>query len=183
MRQMPAKSQSFEAAFDRSTNSRSRCRRLLAWHRAVDLATKTLNRYRGNARPDRCAPERNGCSNMTHDEKVQYLIKDLGQRGVGPYTAAPPLYRLLWRLGIETPPPHFGGFLMPALWMGATFGIIWGVFMWFTFWRGQMEPTTAVGTSVLAGCVFGAIMASCYRRQQKKLALPPWEDYPAAAPH
>jgi hypothetical protein len=118
---------------------------------------------------------------MTHDEKIQYLIKDLGQKGVGPYTVAPPLYRLLWRLGIQAPPPHFGGFLVPALWMGAAFGIIWGVFMWFTFWRGQMDPTMAIGTSVLAGCLFGGVMASYYQRQRKKFALPRWEDYPAAS--
>ncbi len=117
---------------------------------------------------------------MTHDEKVQYLIKDLGQKGIGPYTVAPPFYRLLWRLGIEAPPPHFGGFLMPALTTGAAFGIIWGVFMWFTFWRGQTDPTIAVGTSVLAGCLFGGVMASYYQRQRKKFALPRWEDYPAS---
>jgi hypothetical protein len=132
-------------------------------------------------RPDQRGHERDGCSNMTHDEKIQYLIKDLGQKGVGPYTVAPPFYRLLWRLGIQAPPPHFGGFLVPALWMGAAFGIIWGIFMWFTFWRGQMDPTTAVGTSVLAGCLFGGVMASYYQRQRKKLALPRWEDYPAAS--
>jgi Family of unknown function (DUF6404) len=117
---------------------------------------------------------------MTHDEKIQYLIKDLGQKGIGPYTVAPPFYRLLWALGIQAPPPHFGGFWLPALWMGTAFGVLWGVFMWFAFWRGQMAPATAIGTSALGGGCFGAVMASYYQRQRKKLALPPWQDYPAA---
>jgi hypothetical protein len=118
---------------------------------------------------------------MTFDEKLRYLINDLGQKGIGPYTVAPPLYRLLWGLGIKAPPPHFGGLWVPALGMGTTFGGLWGVFMWFTFWRGEMAVTTALAISVLAGIFFGALMASYYLRQRRKFRLPRWEDYPAKA--
>ena len=38
---------------------------------------------------------------MSHREKVWHLIADLGRRGVGSHTVAPPFYRLLWLLGGE----------------------------------------------------------------------------------
>lgn len=41
---------------------------------------------------------------MTHHQKVDHLITELGQQGVGSYTVAPPLFRLLWPLGFKVPP-------------------------------------------------------------------------------
>ena len=64
--------------------------------------------------------------NMPHRQKVQRLIEELGQQGVGSYTVAPPLFRLLWALGLETPPPFFLGFAKLAALMGITFGLSGG---------------------------------------------------------
>ncbi len=47
---------------------------------------------------------------MTHREKDAYLLRDLGQRGIRPRIVAPPIYRLLWHLGVEVRPPHFASF-------------------------------------------------------------------------
>ncbi len=47
---------------------------------------------------------------MTHQQKVDCLIEELGQQGVSSYTAAPPLFRLFWALGFKVPPPFFLGF-------------------------------------------------------------------------
>jgi Family of unknown function (DUF6404) len=116
---------------------------------------------------------------MTHSEKVELLLKDLAQRGVRQYTVAPPLYRLLWRLGIEATPPHFASFWSLALAMGAFFAIAWGIVMWLFLWRGEnMPPVAAFGVSILAGLLFGVIMAAYYRWSARRLALPRWEDYP-----
>jgi cytosine/uracil/thiamine/allantoin permease len=38
----------------------------------------------------------------------------------------------------------------------------------------------AVVTSVLAGALFGVIMAAYFRWRARKLALPPWKDYPGS---
>jgi hypothetical protein len=120
---------------------------------------------------------------MTHEQKIEYLLKDLGQRGVGKYTIAPPLYRLLWGLGIEAKPPHFAGFWLLTVVMGLFFGIFWGVVMWLMLWRGQDMPVAlAVVTAAIAGLFFGLSMACYYRWRARKLALPAWEDYPAALP-
>ena len=118
---------------------------------------------------------------MNHQEKIDYLLNDLAQRGVGKYTTAPPLYRLLWRLGIEVPPPHFAGFWTLAIFMGVFFGVFWGIFMWFFLWRSEDMPLAiAIGSSLIAGVLFGVTMAAYYRWRASKLALPRWEDYPAA---
>ena len=116
---------------------------------------------------------------MNHQEKVDHLLNDLTQRGIGKYTAAPPLYRLLWRLGIEVPPPHFASFSSLALFMGIFFAVFWGLFMWLFVWREDNVPI-AVGivSSVIAGVLFGLAMAAYYRWRAQKLALPRWEDYP-----
>jgi signal transduction histidine kinase len=44
---------------------------------------------------------------VTHRQKVDHLIAELGHEGAGPYTVAPPLFRPLWALGMEVPPPFF----------------------------------------------------------------------------
>lgn len=119
---------------------------------------------------------------MTHREKVDRLLSDLAQRGVGRYTAAPPLYRLLWRLGIEVPPPFFASFRSLALLMGVLFGVAWGLFMWLLVWRpDHVPPALAAATALIAGTLFGVIMAAYYRWRASKLALPRWEDYPPQA--
>jgi hypothetical protein len=116
---------------------------------------------------------------MTHEEKVAFLLNDLSQRGVSKYTVAPPLYRLLWRLGLEITPPHFASFWSLTLAMGAFFAIAWGIFMWLFLWRSEDLPAIAdVCVSVIAGLLFGMTMAGYYRSRARKLALPPWESYP-----
>ena len=126
---------------------------------------------------------------MTHQEKVDHLIEKLGQQGIGPYTAAPPLFRLLWRLGLEVPPPLFLGFRQLTLLMGTFFGVLWGVlwglFMWLWQWQGEIPAGVAVLTTVFAavfaGLAFGLIMAVVSRWKAARLGLPSsWEDYPQA---
>jgi hypothetical protein len=63
---------------------------------------------------------------IPHRQKVQRLIEELGQQGIGPYTVAPPLFRFLWSLGLEIPPPFFLGFAKLTTLMGTTFGALWG---------------------------------------------------------
>ncbi len=116
---------------------------------------------------------------MNHEEKTEYLLKDLGQRGIGKYTIAPPLYRLLWSLGIKVKPPHFAGFWSLTIIMGMFFGIFWGVFMWLFLWQGQGMPVAImIAGSAIAGLGFGLTIACYYRWRSRKLALSPWEDYP-----
>jgi hypothetical protein len=67
---------------------------------------------------------------MPHLQKVDHLIQELDHQGVSSTMAAPPLFRLLWALGLEVPPPLFLGLLQYALVLGIPFGFLWGVGMW-----------------------------------------------------
>jgi hypothetical protein len=78
---------------------------------------------------------------MAHRQKVERLIEELSQQGMGYYTVAPPLFWLLWALGLEVPPPLFLGFRKLTLLMGTFFGVLWGalwgVGMWLWAWQGM----------------------------------------------
>jgi hypothetical protein len=126
---------------------------------------------------------------ITHRQKVDHLIAELGQQGVGPYTVAPPLFRLLWGLGLEVPPPFFLGFFSLTVLMGTIFGVIWtplwGAGMWLWVWQGQVPAGFAILMSVMAGLfagvLFGLAMAGFSRWKAAQLGLPSsWEDYPQA---
>jgi len=117
---------------------------------------------------------------MNHYEKIEFLLDDLSRRGISKYTIGPPLYRLLWRLGLEIKPPFFAGFWALTIFMDLFFGIFWGALMWLLLWHGQGIPIGAVAAaSAIAGLCFGLSMACYYRWRSRKLLLPSWEDYPS----
>ena len=113
---------------------------------------------------------------MTYREKVDASIAGLIARGVNPYTAAPPAWRLAWILGAKVPPPHFMSFSSLALISGGFFGVLWGVAMWFVLW-GSMGLPFATLMGLTAGALFGLSMGAYYRHSASKLKLPPWEEY------
>lgn len=87
----------------------------------------------------------------------------------------PPLVRLLWRLGVDVPPPHFAPFRGSALTAGGCFAFAWGLFMWLFVWRSQgISITVSLISAVIAGAIFGIAMASYYAYGRKRYALPPW---------
>jgi hypothetical protein len=115
---------------------------------------------------------------MDHADKIQQMFVDLPRRGVGSWTFAPPAYRLLWRLGVEVPPPHFSTFSFLFAFQGSLFGLLWGLLcvvpmhVWFS---GSLWLLLAA--SVGAGVLFGLSMAGYYRRQARSHGLPLWSDY------
>ncbi len=116
---------------------------------------------------------------MTHSEKLKAMYAHLPTLGVSPYTAAPPLYRFLWHVGINIPPPIFGSFLPTAIFMGTFFAVGWGAVMWLLLWSHEpsMSLDSAAITAATAGLLFGLIMAGYYAYKSKQLNLPPWSEY------
>lgn len=47
---------------------------------------------------------------MNHKEKLNEMFAELPKKGINKYTFAPPIYRLLWKVGMEIPPPLFPSF-------------------------------------------------------------------------
>ena len=124
---------------------------------------------------------------LTHRQKVGRLAEDLVKRGVDPRSGAPPLFRLLWKLGIKIPPPFFLRFLPLVFLFAIPVALVWGIFMWFFLGRllplpeGMALSITLKLAGVLA-LILGATLAAYFRWKANQLRLPRWADYPEADP-
>lgn len=116
---------------------------------------------------------------MTHEEKIRHFIADMDNKGVARRNSAPPLYRLLWRMGVRVPPPLFAPTWVVFI-SGSVFGgVFYGVFMWLLLWRAQnLPPFGGVLASGAFGISMGAYMSWYFGRQRRKLGLPKWSEYP-----
>ena len=118
------------------------------------------------------------------EAKRERALKLLDATGIRRSNYCPPLLRLLWRLGVQAPPPHFAGFGATAGVAGAFFAVVWGSIMWFVMWRSTgLSPTSALLAAVSAGALFGLFMSAYYAYGRKKHKLPDWDSLntPSAA--
>jgi len=112
---------------------------------------------------------------MTHSEKVAHLTSELSAKGVKKLTIAPPIFRLLWALGIEIPPPLFLGFFPLAILMGLAACL--GMSVVYLLSGLPRVPLRAVFFGVAFGLIVGSYLRLYYRWKAKTLNLPRWEDY------
>lgn len=118
---------------------------------------------------------------MTHQEKLEIMYRHMALLGVPKSTAAPPAWRILWRLGVGVPPPLFASFIPCALAMGAGFALLWGLLMWVILWGRQgMLLGMSAAAALTAGALFGLIMGAYFRYLARKHRLPSWESYTGA---
>ena len=116
---------------------------------------------------------------MTHREKVRFMLEDLKKRGMDPWDAAPPLFRLLARVGIALDPPFFQSwnrlFLahLPAYLVAIT-GTNW--LLGSGPWARSPVDDPWVGT-VVASLLVAACSATRIRVKADALSLPPWPEY------
>ena len=117
---------------------------------------------------------------MNHQEKVDRFVEDLTSRGAWKSNIAPPLWQLLWRLGVKTPPPLFLSFPKTLLIMGPVVGLLWGVIMWHLQYRdaGRTVLYAAILSAVFA-LVFSVVYAGIMGWMRKKYGLTTWEEYGA----
>ena len=84
-------------------------------------------------------------------------------------------------MGINAPPPILASVASNALLMGVWFALGWGVLMWLLVWRNTNLPfAIAVFSALLAGALFGLLMAVVMRVMRLRRGLPLWRDLPAA---
>ena len=117
---------------------------------------------------------------MKHSEKIQRMFGDLSNRGIDPRTFAPPIYRWLWKLGVEIPPPHFSTFWFLFAFQGGCFGLALGVPIFASGMFFSLPLQLLVILSVASGVLFGLCMAIYFRWQAKTHRLPLWKDYKGA---
>ncbi len=114
---------------------------------------------------------------MSYPTKINAALAKLAETGLKPGQYAPPLHRLLWRGGIQVPPPLFAGFWTIFSFMAVWFGSVWGFCMWLTLWSRNGTPLIhAIGTSVVVGVLYGIFMARHSRRSAQKYKLPKWSE-------
>jgi uncharacterized protein DUF6404 len=113
---------------------------------------------------------------MAPFEKIDLAVEELRTRRVRKATAAPLLYRLLWRLGVAIPPPLFQSFLGAAVLHGLLIGVPIGAFL--ACWDRRLAPVGATYYGTIAGAIYGLLMATYLRWQARRLGLPRWADFP-----
>lgn len=115
---------------------------------------------------------------MDAREKIEAALAHLKERGVKPMTAAPPVWRLFWRLGVDVPPPHFLGFGPHTLLLGLLFLVPWllcgGAFLMLV--GAPVRWSFAVG-GVFTALLFGALNAAHAHWRAARLGLPSWRDF------
>lgn len=115
---------------------------------------------------------------LSFEQKTQAMRRQLAERKIAPGIAAPPFWRLLWKLGIALPPPLFLGFVPLTLLCGGFFAVLWGLVMYLASWRAQGTPLPTMLLGMLAaGALFGLVMATVFRSHARRLQLPAWRDY------
>lgn len=110
--------------------------------------------------------------------KREAALKLLGETGILESNYAPPGVKLMWRFGIDCPPPHMAGFVGTALVAGLYFALAWGVFVaLYLGMQGRLSvPVVLLGASG-AGLCFGVAMAAYYAFGRRKHGLPLWNEF------
>ena len=112
---------------------------------------------------------------MRTENEIKDYIEKLHQQGVGRYTAAPPLNRLLWKIGLNVPPPLSRGFWLNFFITGTLFAIFYPLVVWMI--KNLFKPwdsSVTVFEAVFIGVLFGSFFAGWNRWKSKKLDIPEW---------
>jgi hypothetical protein len=88
----------------------------------------------------------------------------------------PVILRLLWRLGVRVPPPHFVGFLVLALVSGAYFAVVYRLVIWFVdcIIRGRAQSIYPWVFTAIAAVIYGAFVSTYYDYGRRKYQLSSW---------
>ncbi|WP_426577686.1 DUF6404 family protein [Xenorhabdus stockiae] len=113
---------------------------------------------------------------MTFEQRKARAIAIMESKKMWRSNYAPPLLRILWKMGFKIPPFPFASFWQIAIPSGIWFGPAWGLLMWFIVWRHEdMPPVLAIISGISAGILFGVLMAACHRWIKKRNNLPDWD--------
>jgi len=116
---------------------------------------------------------------MTHKEKVDHFVEEMKSKGVRTWDSAPPISRLLWKLGFEVPPLMFIDSKVSGIISGILFGISFELLSLVPLFGTprQFSIYTFIIEGLIVGSLFGYVMATWYKHQYKKYNLPDWKDY------
>jgi hypothetical protein len=70
---------------------------------------------------------------MTFEEKHNFAIRELQNTKIWKLNYNPPLTRLLHKLGVKVPLPHYNSFIYNFIAISCFMGLVWGSFMYIFF--------------------------------------------------
>jgi Family of unknown function (DUF6404) len=110
-------------------------------------------------------------------DRRDFALKLMDDAGVEPRWSRPPMWRHLWRRGINLPSPLFMPFWQLAALFGVIFAIPTGALSWLIIWRNARMPlpTFCVAT-LFEGAVFGVAIASTFAYRKRRFELPDWQN-------
>jgi len=121
---------------------------------------------------------------MTHQEKVDYLVRDFANWGLKRRDVIPPAWPMLWELGIFVPPPPFLGVWLHAALLATVFyaGALCftSAMAWFLSESPRMRLSAweILGWPICFALPLAVFFAWESRQRFRRLALPRWSEYP-----
>ncbi|PHM60634.1 hypothetical protein Xsto_03791 [Xenorhabdus stockiae] len=117
---------------------------------------------------------------MTFEQRKARAIAIMESKNMDRSYYAPPLLRLLWRMGFKTPPLPFISFWQITLFAGSFFELGFWVIKWLFGWLldWQHEETSLIAvivSSIVGGLFFGVFTAVNVRWTKTFHDLPDWD--------
>ncbi len=117
---------------------------------------------------------------MSERQKRELYFAEYVSKGMKKSLLQPPLFRLLWRLGIDVPPPHFlsGGMLMAiyGIGSGVLFVLLFGPLQRLLEYRDT--PQSVLGQGAVVGLLFALFMPFWVLRQRDEWQIKgSWREY------
>ena len=114
---------------------------------------------------------------MESNAKRSTALNLLAATGMSRNNYAPSALRVLWRLGVDAPPPHFASFAANAFVFGSFFAVSYGLTVRLIDGSAAFRsPGLALLRIAISAVCFGVAMASYYAYGRRRYGLPFWRD-------
>lgn len=112
-----------------------------------------------------------------YERKFESAMAELRATGIWKMNYDMPYVRFLRALKLRPRPPYYAKFWKNFLGFGGYFAVGWGILMSLSSWNDMPAPLWVdVLSSLIAGVMFGVLMAYYYDHGHLKYKLTNWED-------
>lgn len=112
-----------------------------------------------------------------YELKFSAAMEELASAGVQKSAHATGALHLAKALGFKPRPPLYASVLSNTISLGAIFAIVWGLLMYVFAWGASNVPIyVALGAAIIAGLLFGLLMAFFFRFVRRRKKLTCWDD-------
>ena len=111
------------------------------------------------------------------DKRHRLAMEELAASTIPAAQHDPPVHRILRRMGVKLRPPHYQAQSANIAIFGAPFAVLMGLATWlFPGLMGGASSALVIPLAVLAGAIFGWLMARSCRRDARAAGLTRWDD-------